>query len=586
MGSTNHTATLSLSQFVDTDKPTWRGDYNGDMSKIDAAFATQNAENTTLQNGINSNLAKLHAVTLNIKDDFGAHGDGVTDDTTAFKNAMAPAIGATPDTLGTGTFVNLIIPPGTYKVDCNQIIWDVYRCKILFGDGVNLVFNDAVSTDWGITVQSSAPSTSGSGLAATPGIASGGFMMSGNRIGTALLVHGVIAGTNVAGGKRFASDFQLHRIVLNNWHLGADFANNAYNIEFNSVVFNACDRWVACLNGQSTNSGERITFVNCSFVNQVSAYGTPAQMYNADNPGIQVDSFQELHFDRCSFDYISQLLYCGQNAFITFDQCHIETPADYMLRPTDLIAGERAFCVIREHGSVVWNKCKFLIAAAAATITPIPYLIDLNGWANALVRDSHGFFNVNGAIANASGGIQAWGNTPNIVLENMTYTQDQVTWQPIRTKYDSFFYNSISLASKSSAFVESNPQALDTADKPALSGVNASWPVVGANSVLAAKSQPTFTPRYLILNYWVKAMAANLNYYETIQCYQDGNEVDGEHTLFIANAPTAWTEVTRIIDLRHNGGAGLQACLAGFALQVDGGGGTIKFARIVFDALG
>lgn len=35
MSSTNHTTNYGLSQFGDTDKPTWRGDYNSDMSKID-----------------------------------------------------------------------------------------------------------------------------------------------------------------------------------------------------------------------------------------------------------------------------------------------------------------------------------------------------------------------------------------------------------------------------------------------------------------------------------------------------------------------------------------------------------------------
>lgn len=35
MGSTNKTDILDLNQFVDDDKPTWRGDYNSDMIKID-----------------------------------------------------------------------------------------------------------------------------------------------------------------------------------------------------------------------------------------------------------------------------------------------------------------------------------------------------------------------------------------------------------------------------------------------------------------------------------------------------------------------------------------------------------------------
>lgn len=36
MTATNRTANYNLSQFVGTDRPTWMGDYNGDMSKIDA----------------------------------------------------------------------------------------------------------------------------------------------------------------------------------------------------------------------------------------------------------------------------------------------------------------------------------------------------------------------------------------------------------------------------------------------------------------------------------------------------------------------------------------------------------------------
>ena len=38
MAHTNHTANYELSQFVANDKPTFLGDYNGDMSKIDAAI--------------------------------------------------------------------------------------------------------------------------------------------------------------------------------------------------------------------------------------------------------------------------------------------------------------------------------------------------------------------------------------------------------------------------------------------------------------------------------------------------------------------------------------------------------------------
>lgn len=36
MTATNQTANYNLSQFAGTDRPTWLGDYNGDMTKIDA----------------------------------------------------------------------------------------------------------------------------------------------------------------------------------------------------------------------------------------------------------------------------------------------------------------------------------------------------------------------------------------------------------------------------------------------------------------------------------------------------------------------------------------------------------------------
>lgn len=38
MTATNHTANYNLSQFEPTDRPTWQGDYNGDMKKIDTAL--------------------------------------------------------------------------------------------------------------------------------------------------------------------------------------------------------------------------------------------------------------------------------------------------------------------------------------------------------------------------------------------------------------------------------------------------------------------------------------------------------------------------------------------------------------------
>jgi hypothetical protein len=50
MTATNHTKNYNLSQFVGTDRPTWLGDYNGDMTKIDAQLK-QNADAITSAGG-------------------------------------------------------------------------------------------------------------------------------------------------------------------------------------------------------------------------------------------------------------------------------------------------------------------------------------------------------------------------------------------------------------------------------------------------------------------------------------------------------------------------------------------------------
>ena len=39
MTASKHTGNYNLSQFAGTDRPTWLGDYNGDMAKIDARMS-------------------------------------------------------------------------------------------------------------------------------------------------------------------------------------------------------------------------------------------------------------------------------------------------------------------------------------------------------------------------------------------------------------------------------------------------------------------------------------------------------------------------------------------------------------------
>lgn len=68
MPSTNKTTELQLSQFIGTDVPTWLGDYNGDMLKIDTAISqlrggSADEQIAALQQSVQSLSENLNVVT-------------------------------------------------------------------------------------------------------------------------------------------------------------------------------------------------------------------------------------------------------------------------------------------------------------------------------------------------------------------------------------------------------------------------------------------------------------------------------------------------------------------------------------------
>lgn len=62
MSATNHTTNLSLSQFVNTDVPAWRQDYNGDMLKIDNAYTADISSATAETSADPSDYMKFYDV--------------------------------------------------------------------------------------------------------------------------------------------------------------------------------------------------------------------------------------------------------------------------------------------------------------------------------------------------------------------------------------------------------------------------------------------------------------------------------------------------------------------------------------------
>lgn len=67
MSSTNKTTYYDLSQYIGTDKPTYLGDYNSDMSKIDGAIHNVQETATTANQTAGSAEAKVTHVTENVE---------------------------------------------------------------------------------------------------------------------------------------------------------------------------------------------------------------------------------------------------------------------------------------------------------------------------------------------------------------------------------------------------------------------------------------------------------------------------------------------------------------------------------------
>lgn len=62
MSSTNKTTYYDLSQYIGTDKPTYLGDYNADMAKIDAGIHGANDKATTASQNAGSAIARVGVV--------------------------------------------------------------------------------------------------------------------------------------------------------------------------------------------------------------------------------------------------------------------------------------------------------------------------------------------------------------------------------------------------------------------------------------------------------------------------------------------------------------------------------------------
>lgn len=102
MSSTNKTVTIELSQYIGTDKPTYLSDYNGDMLKIDNAFATDRDSIATAQNTADGAVSAIETVSTavaNLNTEINAESTGIA----ARVNAQGTTIHTIQELIGNGT---------------------------------------------------------------------------------------------------------------------------------------------------------------------------------------------------------------------------------------------------------------------------------------------------------------------------------------------------------------------------------------------------------------------------------------------------------------------------------------------------
>lgn len=90
MSSTNKTTYYELSQYIGTDKPTYLGDYNSDMSKIDAGIHEAEDKATTASQNAGSAIARVGVVEKTVQ----SHTSAITTlqtDVTGLKESVKTA---------------------------------------------------------------------------------------------------------------------------------------------------------------------------------------------------------------------------------------------------------------------------------------------------------------------------------------------------------------------------------------------------------------------------------------------------------------------------------------------------------------
>ncbi len=224
--------------------------------------------------------------------DFGAVGDGTTNDAPAFVLALA-------------TGKSVLVPAGTYKLTAGITV--NLGLQSLIGSGSTLDFSALTGTGVAITLTNSSGRSPGD-LAAGAAIANrvDGFVL----LGPGKAGSGAAAGSTVTCFQAYASHLSCLNCIVYGFGYGVDFYTESYTDSFVNCNFGQCAIAVRGRTGGS-NYGERLAFVNCVLYDNIIA------IQNGINTGA-------MQFMNCSIDY-NTTQFQGSNQSVTeLHACHWE----------------------------------------------------------------------------------------------------------------------------------------------------------------------------------------------------------------------------------------------------------------------
>ena len=232
---------------------------------------------------------------------FGAQGNGTTDDTAAIQSALNSG----------GT---IYFPPGTYLITSGLTATNVN----IVGAGANVsVINANITSGTALTLSSTTYQTlQNIGLQGT------NTTLDSSNTSIGLLIQGSGNGTAPESLSEFMSS--LYNVSIYNFGTAFELGNNAWANKFYNCGFASSNVGINLAGG--TNNGEDIAFFGCTIYNNITGV-------------LQSINYAfDYYFHSCSFDYNQQYLLYSANNFIksvNFISCHFEMnpPTNNIIAP-------------------------------------------------------------------------------------------------------------------------------------------------------------------------------------------------------------------------------------------------------------